>query len=126
MRAFNAEQILQDEFERHYDLNTGVWFMFLGTSNGFGILLDLMVYIFTGCVIYFFLVVNEGVCLLKVPLFLLELVMDSSFMFYRCKWRQSGHSNNASAQFDWCAANLSETKKVSATNQSKSRICCKL
>lgn len=73
MRAFNAEQILQEEFERHQDLNTGVWFMFLGTSNGFGILMDLMVYAFTGCVIYFFLVVNERRCFFKKALHILEI-----------------------------------------------------
>lgn len=81
VRAFNAEQILQDEFERHQDLNTGVWFMFLGTSNGFGILLDLMVYVFTGCVIYFFLVVNEGVCLLEKTVFILLEIWIHHFCF---------------------------------------------
>lgn len=33
IRAFQAESILQDEFEEHQDVNTGVWFMFIGTTN---------------------------------------------------------------------------------------------
>lgn len=31
-----------------------------GTSSGFGMTLDLMVYIFIGCVIYIFLLIDEG------------------------------------------------------------------
>lgn len=30
VRAFQAENILQDEFENHQDLNTGTLFMFIG------------------------------------------------------------------------------------------------
>lgn len=37
--------------------------IFSGASNGFGMSLDLMVYVFIGFVIYFFLVVNEGTTL---------------------------------------------------------------
>ncbi|XP_031631875.1 multidrug resistance-associated protein 4-like isoform X2 [Contarinia nasturtii] len=61
VRAFQAEKALQDEFEKHQNLNTGTWFMFIGASYGFGVCLDLLVYIFVGIVIYIFLVVNEGV-----------------------------------------------------------------
>lgn len=60
IRAFQAEKLLQEEFENHQDLNTGTWFMFVGLSSGFGMSLDLLVYIFIGCVIYFFVLVNEG------------------------------------------------------------------
>lgn len=80
IRAFQAEKLLQEEFENHQDLNSGTWFMFignfntnniaiktnlfilyvLGTSTGFGMSLDLLVYIFIGCVIYFFVLMNEG------------------------------------------------------------------
>lgn len=33
IRAFQAENILQDEFEGHQDLNSGTLFMFIGTSH---------------------------------------------------------------------------------------------
>lgn len=33
VRSFQAEQILRDEFERHQNLNTGTWFMFLGIKH---------------------------------------------------------------------------------------------
>ncbi|XP_031639826.1 multidrug resistance-associated protein 4-like, partial [Contarinia nasturtii] len=61
VRAFQAEPILRDEFERHQNLNTGTWSMFLGISHAFGLSLDMMVYVFIGVVLYIFLIVNEGV-----------------------------------------------------------------
>lgn len=30
IRAFQAQKLLQMEFENHQDLNTGVWYMFIG------------------------------------------------------------------------------------------------
>lgn len=33
IRAFQAENILRDEFESHQDLNTGSLFMFIGDFN---------------------------------------------------------------------------------------------
>lgn len=30
IRAFQAENILRDEFEGHQDLNSGTWYMFIG------------------------------------------------------------------------------------------------
>lgn len=32
IRAFQAEKLLQVEFENHQDLNTGAWFMFIGNQ----------------------------------------------------------------------------------------------
>ncbi|XP_031638154.1 multidrug resistance-associated protein 4-like, partial [Contarinia nasturtii] len=61
VRAFQAESILREEFERHQNLNTGAYTMFLGTSYAFGLWLDMIVLLFIGVVLYVFLVVNEGV-----------------------------------------------------------------
>lgn len=61
VRAFQAQNILQDEFENHQDLNTAVFFMFNAVNNGIGMIaFDLIVYIFVGCILYFFLAINEG------------------------------------------------------------------
>lgn len=91
IRAFQAEKLLRDGFEEHQDLNTGTYFMFIGsfsfinhlfkykvscnfqqllnrlnvisgTSSGFGMSLDLMVYAFIICIIFTFILVNEGLC----------------------------------------------------------------
>ncbi|KAK0168435.1 hypothetical protein PV327_002235 [Microctonus hyperodae] len=50
VRSFKADKILIEEFDRHQDFHSGVWFIFLGMSQGFGIWLDLI------CVIYILLV----------------------------------------------------------------------
>lgn len=63
IRAFQAQGVLQEEFEDHQDLNTGAFFMFSATSAGFGFAIDLLVYIFIGCVIYLFVFVNTGLFL---------------------------------------------------------------
>lgn len=61
IRAFQAQNILRDEFESHQDLNTAVWFMFNAVSYGFGMFVfDLIVYIFIGAVIYLFVAINKG------------------------------------------------------------------
>lgn len=60
IRAFQAQRLLREEFENHQDLNSGTWFMYIGTSSGFGMALDLMVYCFIGFVIYYCILVNEG------------------------------------------------------------------
>ncbi|XP_031634328.1 multidrug resistance-associated protein 4-like [Contarinia nasturtii] len=73
IRAFQAQEILQDEFERHQNLNTGTSFMFIATSIGFGFSLDMMIYIFIGIVIYVFLAANDGVTGDQVGLVLTQL-----------------------------------------------------
>ena len=37
VRAFQAEELLRQEFENHQDLNTGTWFMFLGIYSYFNL-----------------------------------------------------------------------------------------
>ncbi|XP_031635983.1 multidrug resistance-associated protein 4-like [Contarinia nasturtii] len=61
IRAFQAQNLLREEYENHQDLNTGTWYMYIGTSSGFGMSLDLMVYLFVGCVIYYFILINNSV-----------------------------------------------------------------
>ncbi|XP_031637635.1 multidrug resistance-associated protein 4-like, partial [Contarinia nasturtii] len=61
VRAFQAEEILRDEFDRHQNLNTGTYFMFWGTANAFGLSVDVMIYLLFGVVVYVVLVLKEGV-----------------------------------------------------------------
>ncbi|XP_055307782.1 ATP-binding cassette sub-family C member 4-like isoform X2 [Sitodiplosis mosellana] len=92
VRSFQAEQILREEFERHQNLNTGTWFMFLGASSGFGISIDLVVYVFIGFVIYLFLIVNEGVTGDRVGLAITQVMSLSGILQYAV--RQSADVTN--------------------------------
>ncbi|XP_055301713.1 ATP-binding cassette sub-family C member 4-like [Sitodiplosis mosellana] len=85
IRSFQAEDILREEFERHQNLNTGTFFMFLGTSNAFGMSLDLMVYVFIGIVVFLFLVVNEDVSGDRVGLAITQALSLSGLLQYGVK-----------------------------------------
>ncbi|XP_031622965.1 multidrug resistance-associated protein 4-like, partial [Contarinia nasturtii] len=82
VRAFEAEEILRDEFERHQNLNTGVWHMFFGISHAFGLSLDMMVYVFIGVILFVFLVVNEGVTGDRAGLALSQALFLSNLLQY--------------------------------------------
>lgn len=68
IRAFHAQDILLDEFDKHQDLHTACWFMFIAAGSGFGIVLDVMVFTFVFCVIFLFLLYDTGVTGDKVGL----------------------------------------------------------
>ncbi|KAK9869797.1 hypothetical protein WA026_003529 [Henosepilachna vigintioctopunctata] len=46
IRAFNNQDVLIEEFDRHQDLHSGAYYLFLSCNRAFGILLDL------NCIIY--------------------------------------------------------------------------
>lgn len=60
VRAFNAEHILQSEFDCHQDTHTACCFMFAATGSAFGLTLDIMCWIFMACILGFYLLVDTG------------------------------------------------------------------
>lgn len=60
MRAFNAEKLLQSEFDHHQDTHTACWFMFVATGSAFGFVLDLMCWTFIASILSFYLLVDTG------------------------------------------------------------------
>lgn len=50
IRAFGADQILTEEFDRHQDLHSSAWYIFIASSRAFGFWLDIF------CVLYIVLV----------------------------------------------------------------------
>lgn len=61
VRAFNAEALLQNEFDYHQDTHSACWFMFIAASSAFGFALDLMCCIFIACIMVFYLLFDTGV-----------------------------------------------------------------
>ncbi|CAH0558001.1 unnamed protein product [Brassicogethes aeneus] len=59
IRAFNAENILKSEFDKHQDYHTGAYFMYLSCTAAFGFYLDIMCYFLVVIVTYSFLTFGE-------------------------------------------------------------------
>lgn len=68
IRAYNAEKILQDEFDHHQDTHSACWYMFIATSSAFGLSLDIMSFFFVFCIIGYFMFIDMSVSGEKVGL----------------------------------------------------------
>lgn len=60
VRAFNAEIILQNEFDLHQDTHSSCWYMFIATSSAFAFSLDLLCLVFVCCIIFYYMVLDIG------------------------------------------------------------------
>jgi len=58
IRAYGAQNILRKEFDKHQDLHSSAWYMFITTSQAFGFSLDIMCLIFIGFVTFSFLLIE--------------------------------------------------------------------
>ncbi|KAI8430159.1 hypothetical protein MSG28_000538 [Choristoneura fumiferana] len=52
VRAFGAEALLAAEFDRHQDLHSAAWYLFITCSRAFGYFLDLICLLFIVCVTF--------------------------------------------------------------------------
>uniref|UniRef100_A0A182YG78 ABC transmembrane type-1 domain-containing protein n=1 Tax=Anopheles stephensi TaxID=30069 RepID=A0A182YG78_ANOST len=59
IRAFGVEKILADEFDKHQDLNTSAWYLFLATTRAFAQWLELVCVLYIAVVTLSFLMVEN-------------------------------------------------------------------
>lgn len=59
IRAYGAQKLLTREFDKHQDLHTGAWFMYISASSAFGFYLDILCFVFTGLVTFSFLTFGD-------------------------------------------------------------------
>lgn len=59
IRAFNAGDILTKEFDRHQDLHSSSWYIFIASSRAFGFWLDVFCVVYIVLVTLSFLVMNN-------------------------------------------------------------------
>lgn len=60
IRAYGAQEILKMEFDKHQDLHTSAWYMYITASSAFGFYLDLLCFMFTALVTFSFLTFADG------------------------------------------------------------------
>ncbi|XP_031356890.1 probable multidrug resistance-associated protein lethal(2)03659 isoform X2 [Photinus pyralis] len=60
IRAFNAEQVVLNEFNYHQDLNSSASYMFISTSRAFGYWTDLSCTMFNTCAIFLLLITGNN------------------------------------------------------------------
>ncbi|XP_046989232.1 ATP-binding cassette sub-family C member 4-like isoform X1 [Schistocerca americana] len=59
IRAFGAESVLREEFDKHQDLHTSAWHMYLTTSQTFGFTLDVMSTVYMAFIAFSFLFLED-------------------------------------------------------------------
>lgn len=52
VRSFGAEYLLGAEFDRHQDLHSAAWYLFISCSRAFGYFLDVICLLFIICVTF--------------------------------------------------------------------------
>ncbi|CAK1548635.1 unnamed protein product [Leptosia nina] len=52
IRSFGAESLLAEEFDRHQDLHSAAWYLFITCSRAFGFFLDIICLLFIICVTF--------------------------------------------------------------------------
>ncbi|XP_022904684.2 ATP-binding cassette sub-family C member 4-like isoform X1 [Onthophagus taurus] len=60
IRSNGAQDTLRYEFDKHQDLHTSAWFMYISASSAFGFYLDCLCFLFTALVTFSFLTLAEG------------------------------------------------------------------
>ncbi|XP_040165805.1 multidrug resistance-associated protein 4-like [Anopheles arabiensis] len=60
IRAFGVEKILADEFDKHQDLNTSAWYLFLATTRAFAQWLEMVCVLYIAVVTLSFLMVEDS------------------------------------------------------------------
>ncbi|XP_055319307.1 ATP-binding cassette subfamily C member 4-like [Sitodiplosis mosellana] len=92
VRAFNAEKLLQNEFDHHQDTHSACWYMFVATSSAFGLILDIMCWTMIVCIIAFYLLIDTGASSEMVGLALTQVLTLTGML----QWgvRQSAEVSN--------------------------------
>ncbi|XP_031636272.1 multidrug resistance-associated protein 4-like [Contarinia nasturtii] len=92
VRAFNAEKLLQNEFDYHQDTHTAAWFMFVATGSAFGFILDVLCWVFIASILSFYLLVDTGASSEMVGLALTQILALTGML----QWgiRQSAEITN--------------------------------
>ncbi|XP_062563100.1 probable multidrug resistance-associated protein lethal(2)03659 [Armigeres subalbatus] len=73
IRSFGVQQLLIEEFDQHQNINTGAYFMFHCGRVAFGMILDLIFFLFLVIVVFTFLLLDSNVLGDKVGLVVTQI-----------------------------------------------------
>lgn len=59
VRAFEAESLLKNEFDHHQDIHSGCWYMFIATGSAFAFTLNVICWLFIGCMLAYFMLLAK-------------------------------------------------------------------
>ncbi|XP_055306698.1 ATP-binding cassette sub-family C member 4-like [Sitodiplosis mosellana] len=92
VRAYNAEQILKQEFDNHQNTHSACWYMFAATSSAFGLSLDFMCLIFISCIIFYYMLYDTNISGAEIGLAITQAMSLTGMM----QWgiRQSAEISN--------------------------------
>jgi ATP-binding cassette subfamily C (CFTR/MRP) protein 4 len=62
IRAFNAQELLQNEFDKHQNVHSAAFYMYLAIYNAFAFWIDFINTIYVGIVIFSFFFIASGNC----------------------------------------------------------------
>lgn len=60
VRAFQAENLLKNEYDYHQNVHSACWYMFIVTGSAFGFTLDVICWLFIGCMLAYFMFIDQG------------------------------------------------------------------
>lgn len=60
IRANKAEEILRREFDNYQDTHSACLFMFISARTVFGLIMDIICFIFVFCIIFYYMLFDTG------------------------------------------------------------------
>ncbi|KAH0807341.1 hypothetical protein GEV33_015450 [Tenebrio molitor] len=73
IRAFNAQELLQNQFDKHQDVHSAAYYMYLAIYNAFAFWTDFISTIYVGIVIFSFFFITSDVRVGNIGLALIQL-----------------------------------------------------
>lgn len=98
VRAYKAENLLKNEYDYHQDTHSACWFMFISAGSAFGFSLNLICWLFIGCMLAFYMFLDKGASGESVGLALSQVLSLTGVLQFGKIWQyvkqiRNSHTN---------------------------------